>query len=61
MSCETFAWEFADFAPIIFNIKALTKDQVIEKLQKALRVCALANIVINRQNDIIMKYTEKIL
>ena len=59
MSCEIFARELADLPSISFNFESLTKEQVIEKVQKALQVCSFVKIVINKQNDIIMKYVEK--
>ena len=59
MSCQTFAQELANLPPNNFNFKALTKEQVIEKIQKALQASSPANIVINKQNYIIMKYVEE--
>ena len=59
MSYETFARELADLHPISFNFEALTKEIVIEKVQNALQVCSLANVVIIKLNDMFIKYVEK--
>lgn len=44
-----------------FNFKTLTKDKLIEKVRKTLQKCSIANILINKQIDVIMKYMEKML
>ena len=44
---------------ITFNLKVLTKEELIEKVRKALQVCSFAIIVINKQNDVITKYKKK--
>ena len=61
MSCETLAQESADLPSISFKLNSLNKEQLINKVQKALQVCSVANTIINKQNDIIMKYMEKML
>ena len=61
MRCEAFAQELADLPPISFNFEALTNEQVIKKVRKVLQVCWFANIVINKQNDVIMKYMDEML
>ena len=43
MSCETFAKELADFPSISFNSNGINKEKLIEKVQKALQVCSIAN------------------
>ena len=52
MSCETFAKESADLPSVSFNFNALNKGKLIEKVQKALQVCLIADTVINMQNYI---------
>ena len=59
MSCQTFAQELADLPSINSNFNALTKNELIEKVRKALQVCSIANLVINKQNDVIIKYMEE--
>ena len=55
MNCQTSAQELADPPSITFNFKALSKDEFIEKVTKALQVCSIAKIVTNKQNDVIIK------
>ena len=48
----------------LLQIKHLSnnfKEQLIEKLKKALHVSSIANTVINKQNDINMKHVEEVL
>ena len=56
MSCQTFAQGLADLPSITSNFRVLIKNELIEKVRKALKVCSSANIVINRQNNVIIKY-----
>ena len=59
MTCQTFAQELADLPSFNSIFKALTKEELIVKVRKALQVCSIANIVINKQNDVIIKYMEE--
>ena len=59
ISCQTFAQELADSPSINSSFNALTKKELIEKVRKALQVCSIANLVINKQNDVTIKYMEE--
>ena len=59
ISFQTFAQELVDLLSINSNFKALTKEELIAKVRKALQVCSIANIDINKQNDVIIKYMEE--
>ena len=59
MSCATFSQELADLLSITSNFKALTKDELREKVRKALQMCLIEIIVISKQNDVIIKYMVK--
>ena len=59
MTCETFAQVLADFPSINSNFKSLNKEELIVNVRKALQVCSIANIIINKRNDVTIKYMEE--